>query len=97
MAAARTLPSHERPGVLETYRSRGRRTATCGWRLENLAPAHEPRSRLMIDASFSRLRRWRPLQIYFRISSRFASESSKSASGPFFGAALFDDNSYYHR
>jgi hypothetical protein len=63
MAAPRTLPSHERAGVLETYRSRGRRTATCGWCFENLAPAHEPHNRLMIAASFSRLRRWRPLQI----------------------------------
>jgi hypothetical protein len=53
MAAAQTLPSHERAGVLETYRSNGRRTATGEWCLENLAPAHEHRRRLMMDASVS--------------------------------------------
>jgi hypothetical protein len=56
MAAARTLPSHERAGVLETYRSRGRRTATCRCCLENLAPAHQHHRPLMMDASFSRLK-----------------------------------------
>jgi hypothetical protein len=58
MSAARTLPSHERPGVLETYCSRGRRTATCGCCLENLVPAHERDRRLMIDASVIKLKRW---------------------------------------
>jgi hypothetical protein len=56
MAAARTLPSHQHPGELETYRSRGRRTANCGWCLENQAPAHEHHQRLMMDASFGRLK-----------------------------------------